>query len=135
MIQDKYLYLIFGLFVGYVMGATSLIMLIVLSGLIGLGLWKREPGLTSLLSKIKFISNLNIHKSESDKVKINAMVDSKILFEIAEYCRWKGESTAVFIENASLMVFAKDKDWKSYQRISGRDVTKSKKYIQKTSES
>ncbi|WP_133126975.1 hypothetical protein [Legionella nagasakiensis] len=53
------------------------------------------------------------------KEKIKAEINSEIFAKINEYCAWANiDDIGFFIEEAASFVFAKDKDWKQYQKSS-----------------
>lgn len=56
--------------------------------------------------------------SSAKKIKIKAIINSEIVLNIEEYCRWANiDDIGFFIEEAASFIFSKDKDWKDYQRI------------------
>lgn len=51
------------------------------------------------------------------KEKIKAEVSVDILKQIEHYCAWaKIDDVGYFVEEAAYFVFAKDKEWKQYQK-------------------
>ncbi|KTD27078.1 MULTISPECIES: hypothetical protein [Legionella] len=51
------------------------------------------------------------------KEKIKAEISVDILKQIEQYCAWaKIDDVGYFIEEAAYFVFAKDKEWKQYQK-------------------
>ena len=53
------------------------------------------------------------------KSKIKAEINSEIAEKIQEYCSWANiEDIGFFIEEAASFIFAKDRDWKQYQKAS-----------------
>ncbi|MGQ3888957.1 hypothetical protein ACQUW5_07975 [Legionella sp. CNM-1927-20] len=59
------------------------------------------------------IDKTRLQKKEKIKVEIN----SDIFNKITDYCEWANISdVGFFIEEAANFVFAKDKDWKQYNK-------------------
>lgn len=57
--------------------------------------------------------------SSQKKSKIKAEINSEIAGKIQEYCAWANiDDISFFIEEAASFIFAKDKDWKQYQKAS-----------------
>lgn len=51
------------------------------------------------------------------KERIKAEISVDILKQIEQYCAWaKIDDVGYFIEEAAYFVFAKDKEWKQYQK-------------------
>lgn len=60
------------------------------------------------------ISGNQARKKEKVKIEIHA----DILEQIQNYCEWASiNDLGFFIEEASLFVFSKDKDWKKQQKL------------------
>jgi len=52
---------------------------------------------------------------EKEKIKIEITKD--IYSEIKAYCSWAGiDDISHFLEESSVMIFAKDKEWKQHRR-------------------
>lgn len=61
----------------------------------------------ALISKARF----------NQKEKIKVEISSEVLQKIEEYCQWsKIDDISFFIEEAACYVFAKDKEWKAFQK-------------------
>lgn len=54
---------------------------------------------------------------------LSAKIDGAILLEIEAYCEWAAlPDLASFIEKASCLVFAKDKEWITHQKQTGKSL-------------
>ncbi|MFC3909756.1 hypothetical protein ACFORL_11810 [Legionella dresdenensis] len=61
----------------------------------------------ALISKARF--------NQKEKVKVE--LSSEVLRKIEDYCRWSQvDDISFFFEEAACYVFAKDKDWKAFQK-------------------
>ena len=61
----------------------------------------------ALISKARF--------NQKEKIKIE--VSTEVLQKIEAYCQWSQiDDISFFIEEAACYVFAKDKEWKAYQK-------------------
>lgn len=61
----------------------------------------------ALISKARF--------NQKEKIKVD--VSSEVLKKIEAYCQWSQiEDISFFLEEAACYVFAKDKDWKAFQK-------------------
>jgi hypothetical protein len=119
MIQQKHIYLMLGLSIGYIIGSTPLLIIIILLGIIVSGYYKLGPvALTHLSTIYKGISKslLLEEREHSPSKKINVLIRKDIQTEIEEYCQWQDETLESFIIKASSLIFEKDKDWVAYQR-------------------
>ena len=144
-IKNKLLYFCSGVIVGYILGCTTLmIMLIILTSL---ALIHRSK-ISSFYSKIKKmilplfnnqIRAMSIFEETpllSNRKKIEAFVTSDITEKINEYCQWANiKDIGVFIEKSARLIFEKDKDWKAHQRaikITLRPQAKARSQTRKT---
>ncbi|MCC5014600.1 MULTISPECIES: hypothetical protein [Legionella] len=51
------------------------------------------------------------------KEKIKAEINNETFIAIQQYCQWANiDDVGFFIEEAAHFIFAKDKDWKQYQK-------------------
>ena len=51
------------------------------------------------------------------KEKIKAIINSDVAAKITAYCAWANiDDVGFFIEEAASFIFAKDRDWKQYQK-------------------
>ncbi|HHF7345805.1 TPA: hypothetical protein ACPSKE_001617 [Legionella feeleii] len=51
------------------------------------------------------------------KEKIKAEINNETFITIQQYCQWANiDDVGFFIEEAAHFIFAKDKDWKQYQK-------------------
>ena len=129
------LYFSSGVVVGYLLGCT--IFMIVLIFLISLTLMHRKK-ITSLYSGLKKTMHpslihqktdniLAINPSFSKNSKIDALINSDINIKINEYSQWANiDNIGCFIEKAARIIFEKDKDWKAHQRSVKRTIKQSK---------
>lgn len=61
----------------------------------------------ALISKARF----------NQKEKLKVEVSSEVLQKIEAYCQWSAiDDISFFIEEAACYVFAKDKEWKAFQK-------------------
>lgn len=52
---------------------------------------------------------------ETEKIKIG--INKNIYSEIKDYCLWAGiDDISHFFEEASIMIFSKDKEWKQHRK-------------------
>ncbi|CZP44340.1 hypothetical protein [Legionella pneumophila] len=59
---------------------------------------------------------INARKTpEKEKIKIE--MSKEIYSEIKEYCSWAGiDDISYFLEESSIMIFSKDKEWKQHRK-------------------
>ncbi len=58
------------------------------------------------------------------KEKIKAEIDSEIFDKINAYCAWANiDDISFFLEEAASFVFAKDRDWRQYNKAKRRAET------------
>jgi hypothetical protein len=56
-------------------------------------------------------------KITPEKEKIKIEISKDIYSEIKEYCSWAGiDDISHFFEESSVMIFAKDKEWKQHRK-------------------
>lgn len=61
----------------------------------------------ALISKARF--------NQKEKVKVE--INSEVLQKIEAYCKWSQiDDLSFFFEEAACYVFAKDKEWKNFQK-------------------
>lgn len=61
---------------------------------------------------------------ETEKIKIE--ISKHIYLEIKEYCSWAGiDDISHFFEESSIMIFAKDKEWKHHRKEKSKSVVES----------
>ena len=59
------------------------------------------------------------------KDKIKASISSDVAAKIAEYCAWANiDDLGFFIEEAAGFVFAKDREWKQYNKAAKKRAEK-----------
>lgn len=117
MIQHKYIYFIFGLSIGYLIGSISTLMIMTLLGIICWNwkvLFKFIASKTSTSDTKLKVLNSSTHQVETKKLK--AWVKADVLADIKEYCRLREETLDSFIVKTATLVFKKDKEWIAYQR-------------------
>lgn len=134
MIQHKHTYLILGFIIGYIIGSTSFITMLIILLIIGGGIWSKGERFKIFFLRIKEIYPKRLEYKVNEKtVKLNAMINNEILTEINEYCKWQQKTPASFIENAAAIIFARDKDWIAYQRKIKKNNLQNRKSIKNNS--
>ncbi len=104
----EYFYLIIGLFVGFVLGYSAFALMLFIVCIIAFFCLKHFAVIDS---KFKHV----LKKISSNKKEI--YIEKEALQNMDAYCQWAQiKSMDDFIEHAALTVFAKDKEWRAYQK-------------------
>ena len=124
-IKKNLLYFSSGVVVGYLLGCTTFMILLIVATSLTL-IHRKKIGSFYLIMKKMVSTPLNNHKlfgmintdePFSNNSKIEAFVNSDVIVKINEYCQWAHiEDMGFFIEKSAQLIFEKDKDWKAHQR-------------------